>query len=59
MTGAPSMLAGRVGGASSQSPGSALSSPSEELEDESDMISPLMLKPTALRGRIVTGTVEE
>jgi hypothetical protein len=48
MTGAPTMLAGRAGGAGSQSPGLALNSPFKELEDESDMISPPMLEPTAL-----------
>lgn len=59
MTGAPAMLAGRAAGAGSQSLGPAFNSPSKELEDESDMISPPILEPTALRGRIVTKTVEE
>jgi hypothetical protein len=43
-------------GPSSQGP--AFDSPSDELEDESDIPSPPTLEPTALQGKLVTNTME-
>jgi hypothetical protein len=48
MTGAPIASADRTDDVGSLSQGPAFDSPSDELEDESDMTSPPMLGPTTL-----------
>jgi hypothetical protein len=48
----------RTNDVDSPSQGPAFDSPADELEDQSDMTSPLTLEPTALRGKLVTNTME-
>lgn len=58
MTRMPTALAGGTNIAGSPPQGPAFDSPSGELEDKSDMTSPLTLEPTTLRGRLVTNTMD-
>jgi hypothetical protein len=57
MTRAPTASVGRTNDACSPPQGPAFDSPSGELEDKTDMTSP-MLEPTTLRGKLVTDTME-
>ena len=58
MTRVLTVPAGGTNDAGSPPQGLAFDSPSDELEDESNMTSPLMLEPTSLRGKLVTNTME-
>jgi hypothetical protein len=58
MTGVLTAPAGKTNDVGSPPQGPAFDSPSSELEDERDMPYPLMLEPTAPRGKLITNTME-
>jgi hypothetical protein len=58
MTGVSTAPAGGTSDVVRRHKGQPFDSPSDNVEDESDMTSPLTFEATALRGRLVTNTME-